>query len=107
MKIRDPHKQICPWLAKDERTVVLIISSKSQSAKMIFGFFPPSSRDNFLNIGPAVRAMYSPVFVPPVKEIALIFGCLTIASPACCPKPCTIFRTPAGIPLSRTTSLSK
>ena len=79
--MRDPHKQICPWLANDERIVVLNISSKSQSAKIITGFLPPSSNDNFLNIGAAVRAKYSPVFVPPVNEIALIFGCFTIASP--------------------------
>src|SRR5690554_5531152 len=65
---------------------------------MTFGFFPPSSNDNFLNIGAAVRAICSPVFVPPVNEIALIFGWLTIASPALGPNPCTIFNTPGGKP---------
>ncbi len=42
-------------------------------------FFPPNSRLNFLNIGAAVAATILPVAVPPVKEIALIFGCSTIA----------------------------
>ena len=80
--------------------VVLNISSKSQSAKMMFGFFPPNSKDNFLNMGPAVRAMYSPVLVPPVNEIALILGCLTMASPTFGPVPCRMLSTPAGMPAS-------
>ena len=81
MNILEPQRQICPWLANEESKVVFIISSKSQLSKMMFGFLPPNSNDSFLNIGAAVLAMYSPVFVPPVKEIALIFGCFTIASP--------------------------
>ena len=38
--------------------------------------------------------------VPPVKEIALILGCATIAFPTVVPKPCTIFKTPFGKPAS-------
>ena len=45
----------------------------------MFGFFPPSSRESFLNIGAAVLAMIFPVSVPPVNEIALMYGCSTIA----------------------------
>jgi hypothetical protein len=37
----------------------------------MFGFLPPSSKDNFLNIGAAIRAILLPVSVPPVNEIAL------------------------------------
>jgi hypothetical protein len=36
---------------------------------MMFGVFPPSSRESFLNIGAAIEAMFFPVAVPPVKEI--------------------------------------
>jgi hypothetical protein len=44
--------------------------SKSQSAKMMFGFFPPSSSEIFLNMGAAVAAILFPVTVPPVNEMA-------------------------------------
>ena len=54
---------------------------------MILGFLPPSSNDNFLNIGAATLAMCAPVSVPPVNEIALISGCSTIACPVVVPKP--------------------
>src|SRR5690606_26533119 len=67
---------------------------------MRFGFFPPNSNDSFLNIGAAVRAMFSPVLVPPVKEIAFIFLCSTMACPAEGPVPCTMFKTPFGKPAS-------
>jgi hypothetical protein len=67
---------------------------------MILGFFPPSSSESFLNIGAAVAAIAAPVFVPPVKEIALISGCSTMACPALPPSPCTMFKTPAGKPAS-------
>ena len=70
--------------------------SKSQSAKMILGFFPPNSNDSFLNCGAAVRLMVSPVFVPPVNDIALISRCEVIADPVFCPEPCTMFNTPFG-----------
>src|ERR1041385_3589221 len=67
---------------------------------MIFGFFPPSSSESFLKTGAAVAAMADPVLVPPVNEIAFISLCSTIACPAFGPKPCTIFKTPAGNPAS-------
>src|SRR5690554_8188379 len=67
---------------------------------MMFGFFPPNSKESFLNIGAAVLAICSLVFVPPVKEIALIFGCSTIACPAVGPVPWIIFKTPLGRPAS-------
>ena len=79
-------------------TVVLIALSISASAKMMFGFFPPNSKLTFLNIGPATLAMCLPVTVPPVNEIALIFGCSTMAWPTLPPNPLTIFSTPLGNP---------
>ena len=67
---------------------------------MIVGFLPPSSSDNFLNIGAAIEAIRSPALVLPVKEMALINGCLIMASPQLPPSPCTIFNTPSGKPAS-------
>jgi hypothetical protein len=46
----------------------------SASANTIVGFLPPSSSESFLNFGAATRAISAPVFVPPVNEIAVIFG---------------------------------
>src|SRR5690554_854135 len=74
---------------------------------MMFGFFPPNSNDSFLNIGAAIRAMCSPVLVPPVKEMALISRWATIASPADGPLPCTILSTPFGNPASLQISPNK
>src|SRR4030095_4397989 len=102
-----PHKQICPWLLNDDCIVIFIIFSQLQSAKMIFGFFPPNSNDNFLNIGAATDAILAPAFVLPVKEIAFISGCLMIASPVVFPLPCTIFNTPLGNPASLQMRLNK
>ena len=65
---------------------------------MRFGFLPPNSKDNFLNIGAAVRAICSPVAVPPVKLIAFMFGCSITACPVVVPKPCTMLSTPFGNP---------
>ncbi len=107
MKMRDPHKQISPWLLKAAFTEVFTASSKLQSAKIILGFFPPSSSDNFLNMGAAVFAIHSPVFVPPVKLMAGISGCDTIAAPTFGPRPCTIFKTPFGNPASMQSSASR
>ena len=66
---------------------------------MMFGFFPPNSKESFLNLGAAILAISAPVFVPPVKEMALIFGCSIIAWPTSGPNPWTIFKTPLGSPL--------
>ena len=74
---------------------------------MMFGFLPPSSKDNFLNMGAATRAICAPVVVPPVNEIALILGCSTIACPVEVPNPCTIFKTPFGKPASLQISPNK
>ncbi len=48
ISMRLPQRHICPWLLKDDCRVTRIILSQSQSAKMIFGFLPPSSSDSFL-----------------------------------------------------------
>src|SRR5690348_1008749 len=101
---REPHKQICPWFAKDERTLPLIAASRSASAKTMFGFLPPSSSETFLNIGAHASATFLPVAVPPVNEIVVIFGCAVIAAPTFGPVPCTTLSTPFGNPASLQTS---
>ena len=57
---------------------------------------PPISKDSFLNEVEDSFAIFSPVLVPPVKDIALIFGCLTISEPTLFPSPWTILITPLG-----------
>ena len=64
---------------------------------------PPISRASFLNSGPAVRAMTSPVRVPPVNESVGTRGCDTRGAPASSPRPCTMLTTPGGPPTSRQT----
>src|SRR5439155_10008608 len=104
---REPHRQICPWFANDERTLPAMASSRSASAKMMFGFFPPSSSETFLNNGAHASATLRPVTVPPVKEIVLIFGCAVIAAPTLGPVPCTTLSTPLGNPASRQISYNR
>src|SRR6266496_2282520 len=101
MKTRELHKQIWPWFANEERTLPAMAASRSASAKTMFGFFPPSSSETFLNNGAHVSATLRPVTVPPVNEIVLIFGCAVIAAPTFGPVPCTTLRTPSGKPASR------
>ena len=96
--MRDPQRQICPWLVKLERRVVASVSSKSQSSKISTGFLPPSSRLSFLNMGAATRAISAPVRVPPVKEMAGMPGCAVMAAPTLGPRPCTMLSTPGGMP---------
>src|SRR5437660_11387539 len=82
-------------------------ASRSASAKMMFGFLPPSSSETFLNIGAAASATFLPVMVPPVNEIVLIFGCAAIAAPTFGPVPCTTLSTPLGKPVSQQISHNK
>src|SRR5947207_7273428 len=74
---------------------------------MMFGFFPPSSSETFLNNGAHVSATFLPVTVPPVNEIVLIFGFTVIAAPTFGPVPWTTLSTPFGNPASAQTSDSK
>src|ERR1700736_4523285 len=97
---REPHKQIWPWFANDERTLPPIAASRSASAKTMFGFLPPSSSETFLNNGAQASATFLPVAVPPVNEIVVIFGCAVIAAPTFGPVPCTTLSTPFGNPAS-------
>ena len=73
----------------------------------MFGFFPPNSKDNFLNIGAATFAICAPVAVPPVKLMAFMSSCSIMACPVEPPKPCTMFKTPLGKPASLQISPNK
>src|SRR5436309_15123357 len=103
---REPHRQIWPWFANEERTLPAIAASRSASANTMFGFFPPSSSETFLNNGAHASATLRPVTVPPVNEIVLIFGCVVIAAPTLGPVPCTTLSTPFGKPASAQISQS-
>src|SRR5215831_8613354 len=99
--MREPHRQIWPWLAKAERMIVAqCFSLASQSAKITVGFLPPISSDSLRKRGAAIAAMAAPVRVEPVNEIALTPGCSINACPAPGPLPWTMLSTPGGSPAS-------
>ena len=75
-------------------------------AKIIFGFFPPNSKDSFLNLLAAEAATFDPVLVPPVNEMPNISSCSTIGFPTVSPYPCTTLNTPSGRPMSEHISAS-
>src|SRR6185312_2270230 len=105
--MREPQKQISPWLVKAARRLSVRASSQSASANTSTGFLPPSSRDSFLNLGAAREAISAPVLVPPVKDTAFTPACSTTPTPTLGPRPCTTFSTPAGSPASAQSSLKR
>ena len=72
--LKSDTENTAPWLLKEESNVVFIIFSQLQSEKITTGFLPPNSSESFLNMGAATLAIFLPVAVPPVKEIALMSG---------------------------------
>lgn len=101
-KILLVQRQISPWLAKLDLTVVGTHSSRSASSKMMAGFLPPSSKESFLQWGALSCVIRSAVGWLPVKEMRGTSGWDARASPALGPVPNTIFTTPGGTPaLSR------
>ncbi len=91
---RSPFSDITPNKAES------IAASRSASAKMTHGDFPPSSIDSALRLSAADRMMTCPVVVSPVNEIRGTPGWATSAAPACSPMPCTMLNTPSGTPAS-------
>ena len=91
---RSPFSDITPNKAES------IAASRSASAKMTHGDFPPSSIDRPLRLSAADRMMTCPVVVSPVNEIRGTPGCATSAAPASSPMPCTMLNTPSGTPAS-------
>jgi len=72
----------------------MLFNTRSQSAKTIFGDFPPSSSVVRLTIFAASIPMILPTCVEPVKAILLTSGCLTIEPPQCGPSPERMLITP-------------
>src|SRR5689334_8113699 len=106
--MREPHRQIWPWLENAERTIVFQFASlPCQSAKITVGFLPPISSESFLNFGAMLAAMADPVRVEPVNETALMAGCSISGWPAPGPLPCTMFSAPAGRPASMQTCANR
>ncbi len=65
-------------------------ASKSQSAKTMPGFFPPSSKEIGFTVGATAFMIAAPVAVSPVNVIPFTSGCVVMNSPAeSGPKPCT------------------
>ena len=69
--------------------VFFVVISSKPFAYSSMGLMMPamSSSESFLNIGAATVAIFSPVEVPPVKEIMGTFGCRHKASPTLFPYP--------------------
>ena len=97
---REPHRQICPLFWNALRTRVSRCLRQSLSANTSVAFLPPSSSEVFFSIGPVMPAMRRPTALLPVKLIALVEGCCTMASPTFGPRPLTTLSTPAGNPIS-------
>ncbi|CAB5112547.1 unannotated protein [freshwater metagenome] len=81
-------------------TALSIAASISASAKIMCGFFPPSSRANFLTVSAAACIIVWPVVNPPVKETKSTRGSLMSRDPTTEPGPKIKFATPFGVPAS-------
>ena len=97
---REPAEHTCPESRKIAVRALSIAASMSASAKMMFGFLPPSSRATFFTVGAAAAMIVRPVSTPPVKETRSTSGALVIAAPTVAPGPRTRLATPSGSPSS-------
>jgi hypothetical protein len=71
-----------------------LLNIRSESAKTIFGDFPPSSSVVRLTNLAASAPIILPTCVEPVKAILWTSGCFTSAAPQCGPSPERILITP-------------
>jgi len=62
------------------------------------GDLPPSSSEVGMSFSAARRCMPMPTFVPPVKAMRRMSGCLTSASPTTEPLPGSTLTMPSGTP---------
>ena len=98
MRIRDPAEQTSPWLKKIPIMAHSTAPSRSASAKMMLGDFPPSSRPIFLTFAAAQRIMSCPTAVDPVKVTMLMPGWAAMALPTEPPGPRIRLTEPLGMP---------
>ena len=89
--------------SKQEETPRVMATSRSASANMMFGDLPPSSVVTGVTLAAAACATAIPPRVDPVKDTWLTPGCLLSAEPVVGPSPCTMLKTPGGMPASSTT----
>ena len=73
----------------------------------MFGDFPPSSSDTFLNVRAANSFTRAPVALPPVNATFATFGCVTNGSPTTAPAPVITLTTPFGTPAGSSTKSHK
>ena len=98
-----PARHTCPALS-NWFTACFTAASRSVSAKIRNGAFPPSSRETGVRFAPADAATSLPVATDPVNATRPTSGCATSAAPASSPIPCTTLKAPSGIPASRVMS---
>src|SRR5262245_28169610 len=99
-KTRLRAQQSWPALEKTLIGDLLAACSKSASAKLMLGDFPPSSKEIRLISREASSITREPTAVEPVKEILRTSGCVTSASPTAVPAPGRTWSAPAGNPAS-------
>ena len=104
--MRAPAEHTCPEWTKPPLRALSTAASKSASAKMTFGFLPPSSRATRFTVSAACLAIILPVTRPPVKETISTSGWVDSGLPAVAPAPVMRFATPAGTPASVSTVMS-
>ena len=98
--MRLPAEQTSPWLKNTPNSAPSTATSKSASAKKMFGDLPPSSSEIFFSVPAAARMIVFPTSTLPVNAILSTSACSTMAAPAVSPAPVTIFTTPGGSPAS-------
>ncbi len=96
--------QRCPAVPKAPHNTPSRASSRSASSMTITGFLPPSSRETRFMVFEHSSIIHFPVSRLPVKEIAFMRGCWTMAFPTVPPGPVTRFITPGDKPASISTS---
>jgi hypothetical protein len=74
---RAPAEHTCPELTKAAFRALSTAASKRASAKITFGFLPPSSSATFLTVAAAAAATRLPVTSPPVNDTRSTSGWLT------------------------------
>ena len=94
--VRDAAMHDCPAAEKIPYAERRTASSRSASAKTMFGDLPPSSNVTSFSVSEALAAICLPVSVDPVKAILSTPACSTSAAPARRPKPGRMLTTPGG-----------
>ena len=88
---------VWPWQWKLDQAPIIVACSRSASSSTISALLPPSSSDTFFRRPPAVRAIWRPTAVEPVKWIITMSGWVTRRSPTST-SPGSTWKSPAGSP---------